>query len=122
MLCDLLWSDPSENPDDGWEPNDRGISFVFGTKIVEDYCDKYDIDLVCRAHQVVDEGYEFFANQRMVTVFSAPNYCNEYDNSGGILSVDDDLMCNFKVLKSTVSKKAFEVTTRSATPPKKRIN
>jgi len=37
---------------------------------------------VCRAHQVVEDGYEFFAKRQMVTVFSAPNYCGEFDNAG----------------------------------------
>ena len=32
--------------------------------------------------QVVEDGYEFFAKRQLVTVFSAPNYCGEFDNSG----------------------------------------
>lgn len=37
-----------------------------------------------RAHQVVEDGYEFFAKRSLVTLFSAPNYCGEFDNAGGV--------------------------------------
>jgi len=60
---------------------------------------KNNIDLICRAHQVVEEGYEFFAERNLVTIFSAPDYCGEYSNSAGILLIDDNLMCSFKILK-----------------------
>ena len=55
------------------------------------------MDLICRAHQVVEDGYEFFAKRQLVTLFSAPNYCGEFDNAGGMMSVDDALMCSFQV-------------------------
>lgn len=61
---------------------------------------KHDFDLICRAHQVVQDGYEFFAKRRLVTIFSAPNYCDEYDNAGAMMSVDDTLMCSFQILKA----------------------
>jgi len=32
-----------------------------------------------------------------VTIFSAPNYCGEFDNAGAMMSVDDTLMCSFQV-------------------------
>ena len=47
--------------------------------------------------QVVEDGYEFFGKRRLVTVFSAPNYCGEFDNAGGMMSVDESLMCSFQV-------------------------
>lgn len=52
LLCDLLWSDPDENIN-GWDENDRGVSFVFGSDVVEKFLEKHDLDLVCRAHQVI---------------------------------------------------------------------
>jgi len=58
---------------------------------------KHDLDLVCRAHQVVEDGYEFFARRQLVTIFSAPNYCGEFDNAGAMMSVDETLMCSFQV-------------------------
>ena len=72
IICDLLWSDPDKEID-GWSENDRGVSFTFGGDVVGKFLKKHDLDLVCRAHQVVEDGYEFFAKRRLVTIFSAPN-------------------------------------------------
>ena len=47
--------------------------------------------------QVVEDGYEFFAKRQLVTLFSAPNYCGEFDNAGSMMSVDETLMCSFQV-------------------------
>ncbi len=49
------------------------------------------------APQVVEDGYEFFAKRQLVTIFSAPNYCGEFDNAGAMMSVDETLMCSFQV-------------------------
>ncbi|KAG2655024.1 hypothetical protein PVAP13_1NG555200 [Panicum virgatum] len=98
LLCDLLWSDPS-NEAQGWAMNDRGVSYTFGPDKVAEFLEKHDLDLICRAHQVVEDGYEFFANRQLVTIFSAPNYCGEFDNAGAMMSVDETLMCSFQILK-----------------------
>ena len=99
LLCDLLWSDPDMNCD-GWGPNDRGVSVVFNENVLKKFLEKNDLDLICRAHQVVEEGYEFFGDRELVTVFSAPNYCGEFDNAGAMMVIDENLMCSFKVIKS----------------------
>ena len=98
LLCDLLWSDPDKDVS-GWGENDRGVSYTFGADVVSKFLDDHDLDLICRAHQVVEDGYEFFAKRQLVTVFSAPNYCGEFDNAGAMMSVDDTLMCSFQILK-----------------------
>lgn len=105
LLCDLLWSDPvAVAAAEGWHDNDRGVSFTFGENVVTAFLKKHDLDLVCRAHQVVEDGYEFFCGRKLVTVFSAPNYCREFDNCGAIMIIDDDLSCSFKVLKPIMGK------------------
>ena len=71
LLCDLLWSDPDKDIT-GWSENDRGVSFTFGPDVVSRFLQKHDMDLICRAHQVVEDGYEFFAKRQLVTLFSAP--------------------------------------------------
>ncbi|ETW27158.1 serine/threonine-protein phosphatase PP1-gamma catalytic subunit A [Plasmodium falciparum FCH/4] len=55
---------------------------------------------------VVEDGYEFFAKRQLVTLFSAPNYCGEFDNAGAMMSVDETLMCSFQILKPVEKKKA----------------
>lgn len=98
LLCDLLWSDPEQRIT-GWGENDRGVSYTFGPDVVTKFLARHDLDLICRAHQVVEDGYEFFAKRQLVTIFSAPNYCGEFDNAGAMMSVDETLMCSFQVLK-----------------------
>ena len=98
LLCDILWSDPDINVKGDWGPNDRGVSVTFSQKTLEKFLENNNLDLLCRAHQVVEEGYEFFGDRQLVTVFSAPNYCGEFDNSGAIMDVDEDLMCSFKII------------------------
>tara|TARA_B100000780_G_scaffold156617_1_gene109535 strand:+ start:178 stop:729 length:552 start_codon:yes stop_codon:yes gene_type:complete len=99
LLCDLLWSDP-EPEIRGWADSDRGVSYVFGTDVISKFLQTHDLDLMARAHQVVEDGYEFCANRQCVTIFSAPQYCGEFDNAAGMLLVNEDLVCSFKVLKS----------------------
>lgn len=99
IICDLLWSDPDSDIN-GWKKNtDRDISFVFGKNIVHQFNKKNNLDLICRGHQVVEDGYEFFADRNLVTIFSAPNYCGEFDNCGAILHIDEDLLCSFQIIK-----------------------
>lgn len=74
LLNDLLWSDPSDTALD-WEDNERGVSYCFGKAIINEFLVRYDMDLICRAHMVVEDGYEFWNDRTLVTVFSAPNYC-----------------------------------------------
>ena len=72
LLNDLLWSDPADMQND-WEENERGVSYCFGKKVILEFLQRHDFDLVCRAHMVVEDGYEFFNDRTLVTVFSAPN-------------------------------------------------
>lgn len=104
LLCDLLWSDPAHDIT-AWGENDRGVSFTFGAEIVRSTLQKFDLDLIARAHQVVQDGYEFFAGRKLVTVFSAPNYCREFDNAAAVMNVDENLVCSFKVIKPIMNKR-----------------
>eukprot|EP00731_Ephydatia_muelleri_P028391 Em0020g35a len=85
LVCDLLWSDPDQDIV-GWGESDRGISYTFGRDVVQDFLEVHKLSLVCRAHQ-------------LVTLFSAPNYCGEFDNAGGVLKVSEDLTCSFYIIQ-----------------------
>jgi len=117
LLCDLLWADP-EKRDGSWGQNERGVSVTFSSQIIDTFLKKHDLDLICRAHQVVEQGYEFFGNKQLVTVFSAPNYCGEFDNAGSMMSIDENLVCSFKILKATTKTKNTFTGGRPMTPPK----
>lgn len=82
----------------GWGINDRGVSFVFGSAVVQNFLSKHDCSLIVRAHQVVEDGYQFFAQRSLLTLFSAPNYCGEFDNAGAVMGVSEDLTCWFSIL------------------------
>ncbi|KAL9585021.1 MAG: hypothetical protein Q9212_001773 [Teloschistes hypoglaucus] len=110
LLCDLLWSDPDKDIT-GWSENDRGVSFTFGPDVVSRFLQKHDMDLICRAHQVVEDGYEFFSKRQLVTLFSAPNYCGEFDNAGAMMSVDESLLCSFQSFQRLTNFKSLDLET-----------
>ena len=85
---------------------------------MKEFCKKHEIDLICRAHQVVEEGFEFFANRNLVTIFSAPNYCGEFDNDASIMDIDESLCCKFHQFKP-VDSRDFKLA-RSKTPAPQR--
>ena len=114
IVCDLLWSDPEPGLK-GWGANDRGVSYTFGEDVLTKFMAKMDFDLICRAHQVVEEGYEFFAKRQLVTIFSAPNYCGEFNNAGAMMAVDENLMCSFQILKP--AEKRNRPSVQAGTPP-----
>ena len=121
LLCDLLWSDPDPDTDQ-WDENDRGTSYIFGASPLRRFLTKFDLDLVCRAHQAVMDGFEFpFGGneQGIVTLFSAPNYCYEYKNCGAMLEVSETLYCSFHVLEPVDWRDVeYFAADRPGTPPR----
>ena len=73
----------------------------------------------------MEDGYEFFADRELVTIFSAPNYCVEFDNAGAMMTVDETLVCSFKILKPLENKPKFgfgcKTTVRPSSPTKFKI-
>lgn len=72
-MCDLLWSDPDDRC--GWGISPRGAGYTFGQDISEQFNHNNSLKLVARAHQLVMEGYNWCHDHKVVTIFSAPNYC-----------------------------------------------
>lgn len=104
VICDLLWADPDEDlhPDSDFAPSSRRISFVFSDRPLAKFLSDNNLSFVCRAHQVVEEGYRFFPSgdkRHLLTIFSATNYCNEFGNCGGILKVNEEGVCSIIVLQ-----------------------
>lgn len=112
--CDLMWSDPEDIA--GWAVSPRGAGYLFGYmatsevsfELLQIICDMNvqllqflyfnDLELVCRAHQLVMEGYKYhFPQKNLVTVWSAPNYCYRCGNVASVLEFDDHLNREFKI-------------------------
>jgi len=85
LLSDLLWADPQAMPGRG--PSKRGIGFAFGPDIVERFLNDNGLGMVIRSHEVKANGYEIEANGKLVTVFSAPNYCDQMGNKGALIRI-----------------------------------
>eukprot|EP00357_Protocruzia_adherens_P036034 CAMPEP_0115029676 /NCGR_PEP_ID=MMETSP0216-20121206/37170_1 /TAXON_ID=223996 /ORGANISM="Protocruzia adherens, Strain Boccale" /LENGTH=307 /DNA_ID=CAMNT_0002406361 /DNA_START=48 /DNA_END=971 /DNA_ORIENTATION=- len=97
-MCDLLWSDPEEI--NGWGMSPRGAGYLFGGDIVEVFNKTNKVDLICRAHQLVMEGYKNMFNDSLVTVWSAPNYCYRCGNVAAILELDERLNKYYKIFEA----------------------
>lgn len=93
-MCDLVWSDPSDDTDE-WAPNPRGAGVIFGNKLVDKFLRNNNVDLVVRAHQLVNEGYKMHFNDKLITIWSAPNYCYRCGNEAAILQLDEHLKVKF---------------------------
>ena len=96
-MCDMLWSDPEEELT-GWGSNPRGCGFVFGGDCVSEFNQTNNLDLICRSHQLVMEGYKYMFDNKLVAVWSAPNYCYRCGNVASIMEVDEHMENEFKVV------------------------
>ena len=58
VMCDLLWSDPTDE-NETWSFNNRGAGYMFGYKVVNEFNQINGIELICRAHQLTSEGIKY---------------------------------------------------------------
>ena len=99
-FADMMWSDPEDLASGCWAPSPRGAGWLFGGQITREFNYLNDLELIARAHQLVEEGYKYwFKEKSLVTVWSAPNYCYRSGNVASILSIDEDLKREFKIFK-----------------------
>jgi len=98
-ITDLLWSDPSDNDsvqgvtlNETRDPDGTGRIVKFGPDRVEDFLRANEpLSMIIRAHECVMDGFERFANGRLITVFSATDYCGHHKNAGALLFIRRDL-------------------------------
>jgi len=86
-MCDLLWSDPEDRQ--GWGMSPRGAGYTFGMDVSSQFTEKNGLKTIARAHQLVMTGYNWSHEQKVVTIFSAPNYCYRCGNEAGIMELDE---------------------------------
>jgi len=108
-LCDLLWADPFDvfNSEDDtlFAYNEtRGCSFMFGYRAAVRFIEENELLSIIRAHEAQDDGYRMHLQNKetnfptVITLFSAPNYLDVYNNKGAILRYEKGLM-NIKQFK-----------------------
>lgn len=88
IAMELLWTDPQ--PENGRSPSKRGLGLQFGPDITERFCLANKIRKVLRSHEVRMGGVEVEHNGRLITVFSAPNYCDATGNLGGVVHIEEN--------------------------------
>lgn len=107
-FCDLLWSDPDPQVQSGEEAikdgttatnwftfnENRQCSYVYGIDAVKQFLKKNNLMAIIRGHEAQEDGYKFNMSEgpipKVVTIFSAPNYCDVYNNKGACLQFDKD--------------------------------
>ncbi|ETE62939.1 Serine/threonine-protein phosphatase 5, partial [Ophiophagus hannah] len=101
-MCDLLWSDPQ--PQSGRSVSKRGVSCQFGPDVTKGFLESNHLDYIIRSHEVKPEGYEVAHDGKCVTVFSAPNYCDQMGNKGAYIHLQgSDLQPEFHQFTAVVS-------------------
>jgi len=109
-----MWSDPEDI--ETWSVSPRGAGWLFGSKVTTEFTHVNGLELIARAHQLVQEGFKFmFPDENLVTVWSAPNYCYRCGNVASILCLDSNQSVEFKIFEA-VPENDVKVPPRNFTP------
>jgi protein phosphatase len=130
-VTDLLWSDPSDTDmmigvtnNETRDPDGTGRIVKFGPDRVEEFLRRNQpLSMIIRAHECVMDGFERFADGKLITVFSATDYCGHHKNAGALLFVRRDLTVVPKLIypvERSMSSTWDPMTTnqRPPTPPR----
>jgi serine/threonine-protein phosphatase 5 len=93
LMCDMLWADPGPFPGRG--PSKRGVGLAFGPDVTNEFLNQNGLKLLVRSHEVKDEGFLVEHDGKCVTIFSAPNYCDQMGNKGALINFDRDMKPTF---------------------------
>ena len=96
-MCDIMWSDPEDIK--GFKVSPRGAGFIFGESAVDEFLQKNNLKYIVRAHQLVMEGYKLHFKDKVITVWSAPNYCYRCGNVASLMELDENLGRSFKTFE-----------------------
>ncbi|OHT14952.1 Serine/threonine-protein phosphatase PP1 [Tritrichomonas foetus] len=85
----ILWSDPNDNVDT-FRPSKRGVGFDYGFKAIDAFLSNNNLRLLVRGHENIAEGVKYSLQNKVITVFSASNYCGSLNNVSGVLIVSQE--------------------------------
>ncbi|OAA69523.1 serine/threonine-protein phosphatase PP2A catalytic subunit [Cordyceps fumosorosea ARSEF 2679] len=86
-MADLVWSDPDPERDE-FSLSPRGAGYTFGAQVVKKFLAVNNMSHILRAHQLCQEGFQVLYDDRLSTVWSAPNYCYRCGNMASVLEVN----------------------------------
>ena len=112
-FCDLMWSDPDSI--ETFVMSNRGAGWLFGSKVTQEFNHINDLKMIARAHQLVQEGYQYWFDEILATVWSAPNYCYRCGNLASILEINENLERKFITFKE-VPESALSVSPKLVLP------
>jgi serine/threonine-protein phosphatase 2B catalytic subunit len=104
LMCDILWADPleefgQEKTQDFFVHNHvRGCSYFFSYPAACAFLEKNNLLSIIRAHEAQDAGYRMYRKTRttgfpsVMTIFSAPNYLDVYNNKAAVLKYENNVM------------------------------
>eukprot|EP01002_Notosolenus_urceolatus_P005409 NODE_2439_length_1117_cov_8.786517_g2025_i0.p1 GENE.NODE_2439_length_1117_cov_8.786517_g2025_i0~~NODE_2439_length_1117_cov_8.786517_g2025_i0.p1 ORF type:complete len:345 (+),score=60.57 NODE_2439_length_1117_cov_8.786517_g2025_i0:91-1035(+) len=119
-FCDLVWSDPDTV--DTWAQSPRGAGWLFGARVTYEFTSVNKLSLMCRAHQLVQEGHKFhFEGENLVTVWSAPNYVYRCGNLASILKIGPQLEREFITFREVEDQGAEVPSLNSGNPIMRRF-
>eukprot|EP00298_Acanthocystis_sp_HF-20_P002682 c13076_g1_i1.p1 GENE.c13076_g1_i1~~c13076_g1_i1.p1 ORF type:complete len:485 (-),score=188.02 c13076_g1_i1:64-1518(-) len=90
IMTELLWSDPMATGK-GRQASKRGIGVHFGADVTQKFLETNKLELLIRSHECKDEGYEVVHDGKCITIFSAPNYCDQMGNKGAFITFGEDM-------------------------------
>jgi serine/threonine-protein phosphatase PPG1 len=95
-MADLVWSDPDPERDE-FSLSPRGAGYTFGAQVVKKFLAVNNMNHILRAHQLCQEGFQVLYDDRLSTVWSAPNYCYRCGNMASVLEVGQSGERSFNV-------------------------
>ncbi|KAB0802547.1 hypothetical protein PPYR_04733 [Photinus pyralis] len=112
-FCDLVWSDPEDIAT--WANSPRGAGYLFGAHATYDFMQINSLSLICRAHQLVHEGYKYMFKKKLVTIWSAPNYCYRCGNVASIIDFQTPEVSEPKIFHAVPDSERV-IPSRNVTP------
>jgi serine/threonine-protein phosphatase PPG1 len=106
-MADLVWSDPDAERDE-FSLSPRGAGYTFGAQVVKKFLEVNSMSHILRAHQLCQEGYQVLYDDRLTTVWSAPNYCYRCGNMASVLEVSSNGERFFNVFGAAPENDAYK--------------
>jgi diadenosine tetraphosphatase ApaH/serine/threonine PP2A family protein phosphatase len=96
-LCDVCWSDPDDVEE--WVVNKRGAGWLFGWNQVKKFLQLNGLRFMARSDQMVMEGFQWYFDNSLITVWSAPNYMYRAGNKACVMKLSSGLDVDIRIFE-----------------------